>query len=179
MTGQCGIADPHFGNSRKGRLERSKQLTAKLTVQLIPGVCLGDIAADIGIKQHGVANPVAVFAEAADGDVHVDERPLIHYPEGNRAGSAIFISEQLLDVKIVDPLILGRFPAKSKAFSNGFEGIRKTGTEVTGENRWLRGAVVGEFAGLGAELYHLALLHNHHTLTIRHSDDRAIRYDIV
>ena len=53
MTGQCGIADTHFGNSRKGRLERSKQLTAKLTVQLIPGVCLGDIAAVPGNKTYG------------------------------------------------------------------------------------------------------------------------------
>ena len=179
MTGKSGIADAHFRNPGKGRLERRKQLAAELTVQLIPGVCLGNIATDIGIEQHGVANPVAVLAKATNGDVHVDECSLIHYPEGNRAGSAVFVADQFLDVEIVDPLILGGFAAKSEALAHGFEGVHKAGAQVTGKNAWFRGAVIGKFAGFCTNLHHLALLHDHHALAIGHGDDGAVGDDIV
>ena len=179
MAGQGRIANAHFRDPRKGGLKRGQKLTAELTVQLIPGVGFGDIAADIGIEQHGVADPIAVFAEAADGNVHVNKRPLIHHPEGHGAGGAVFVAHKLFDVEIIDPLILGRLAAKSKALAHGFEGIHQTGAEIAGENGGLRGAVVCKFAGFGADFHHFALLHNHHALTVCHRNDGAVGNNIV
>ena len=159
-------------------MEGSEQLRLQLSVDLIPAVFLFHVAADIGIKQNRVGEPVAVFTETADRDVNIDASPLIHHPEGNGTGSTIFVANDLFGVEIIDPLILSCFAAKSKPLSDLGKGIFNAFTQVACEKGGSDRGVIDKFARNGADIHHLAVLHNTHALAVGHRHHRAVGDDV-
>ena len=179
MAGQGGVADAHVGDFREGGLERGEELAFQLAVQLVPGIGLRHVAADVGVKEHGVGDFIAVLPEAADGDVQVDACPLVHHPEGHGAGGAVLVAGNLLGVEVVDPLVLGDLAAKSDAGADVGKDLFDALAQTPGEEGGLCGGVVDEVSRLRAQFHHLALFHNHHALPIRHGDDGAGGDDVV
>ena len=179
VTGEGGVADAQFADFGKGGLEGGEQLRFQLAVQRGAGIVLRHVAADIGVKQQGVGDMVTVLAEAANAHIHVDTGSLVHHPEGNGTGGAVFIAGDLLGVDIIDALVLGGLAAEGKALADVLEHLSDALAQMAGENAGLRGGVIDKFAGLGADLRHLALIHNEHTLSVRHGNDRAGGDDVL
>ena len=179
MAGQSGVADAHLGYLGKGGLEGGQQLRLHLPRYLLGSEILADVAADVGVEQHGVFQPDAVFTEAADADVYVDARALVHHPEGDGAGRAVLVAGQLLGVEIVDALVLWRLAAEGEALADVLKHALDGFAQVTGKEARLRGRVVGVFARLGAHIHDPALLHDKHALAVCHSDDGAVGDDVV
>ena len=179
MAGQGGIADAHVRNLGKGRLEGGQKLRLHLPGNLVGFIVLADVAADIGVEQHRVCQPEAVLAEAPDPNIYIDTCPLIHHPEGNRAGGAVLVAGELLGVEIVDPLILGRLAAEGEALADVLEHALDGFAQIAGEKAGLGGHIVGVLARLGAHIHHLALLHDEHTLAVGHRNDGAVGDDVV
>ena len=179
MAGECGIADAHVGNFCKCRLKRSQKLSFELPIQPVAGIILTDIAADVRVEQNRVADAVAVFTEAADGNVDVNACPLVNNAEGDRRRRAVFVADELLGIKIVHALILGRLAAEGKALSDVLERVEDTGSQLTGEDRRLGRGIVDKLAGLRAKLCDLALIDDDHALAVSHRDDRAVGNDVL
>ena len=173
VAGQGTVPDAHPADSGKGGLKGGQQLRAHLACQLLHLVVLADVAADVGVEQQGILQPDAVFPEALDADVHIDARPRVNYPEGDRAGGAVLVAGEFLGVEIVHPLVLGGLAAEGEALADVAEYLTDALSQAACKNAWLRGGVVDKFAGFGADLHHLALLHDEHTLAVRHGDERA------
>ena len=180
MPRQSRIADAHGADLGKGRLQSGHQLGLELAVNGVPCIRLRDVAAYIGIEQDGVYHPVAVLAKAADADVHVDAGSLVHHPEGDRAGGAVFVAHQLLGVEIIDPLVCGGLSPKGEPLAqlrkNILDAVFGQGTR---QQRGLRAGLVGVFARFGAQLHHLALLHDQGALAVGHSQHRAVGDDVI
>ena len=140
---------------------------------------LGDVAADVFVKQHGVCQTDTVLAETADADVHIDSRPLVHHPEGNGAGGTVLVAGELLGIEVVDPLVLGGFAAEGKALADVLEHALDGFTQIAGKEAGFCGCIVGVLARLGTHIHNLALLHDEHTLAVCHRDDRAVGDDVV
>ena len=179
MSRETAVADAHFGNPGKGRLKGGQQLRLHLAFQPIPGVVLGDVAADVGVEQQGIADMEAVFAKAADADFPIQTDVPVNHPEGDGAGRAVFAAHQLFQIEVVYPLILGLLAAKGEALAHGLEGFHNAGSQVAAEDGRLTGGVIGKFAWLGGKFHNLALVHNHHGLTVCHGDDAAVCDDVV
>ena len=124
------VADAHVGNLRKCRLKRGQKFGFQLSIQTVAGIALPNIAADVRVKQNRVANAVAVFAEAANGDVDVNAGPLVNNTKRNRRRSSVLVADKLFGIEIVNSLILWRLAAKGEAFSNVLERIENTGSQV-------------------------------------------------
>ena len=179
VAGQLGVADAIFADLGEGGLKGGQQLRFQLAVQPVAGVVLTDVAADIGVEQHGVADTVAVLAEAADAHIDVDTGALIHHPERDGGRCAVFVADQLLGVEIIDALILGRFAAEGEAVGHVVEYVFDAFAQVAHEQGGLGGLVVGVLAGGGAHVHDLALIHDEHTLAVGHRDDRAVGDDVL
>ena len=179
MAGKGGIADAHFADLGESGLQSRQKLRFHLTGDIFRLVVLTDVAADVGVEQQGVLQPDAVLAEAADADVNVDASPLVHHPEGDRAGSAVLIARQLLGVEVVDPLILGGLAAEGETLADVLEHAFHALAQIAGEDAGLRGHIVGVLAGLGADVHHLTLLHDEHALSVRNGDQAAVGDDVV
>ena len=179
MSGERRIADTHVGNLRKRGLKRGKQLGLELSVQPVAGIILTHIAADVRVEQNRVADAVAVLAEAANGNVDVNACPLVNNTEGNRRWRAVLVADELLGVKIVHALILGRLAAEGEALSDVLERVEDTGSQLTGEDRRLGRSIIDKLARLGAELRHLALIDDDHTLSVGDCHDGAVGDDVL
>ena len=176
---QLGVPDAVLADPGKRRLQRRQQLRLQLAVQPVTGVRLADVAAHVGVEQHGVADVVAVLAEAADAHVDVDARALIHHAEGHGRRRAVLVPDQLLGVEVVDPLVLGRLTAEGEAVDHVVEHILDAVTQIAGENGRLRGHIVCILAGHRAHIHDLSLIHDQHTLAVRHRDDAAVADHVV
>ena len=179
MAGKGGIADPHFADLCKCRLERSQQLRFHLARNRFGLIVLADVAADVGVKQHRVLEADAVLAKAANADVQVNARTLIHHAERNRAGCTVLVAGQFFGVEVVDALILGGLAAKGKALANILEHAPHAVAQIAGENARLSGHVVSILARPSAHVDHLALLHDEHALAVCYGDQRAVGNDVV
>ena len=179
MSGQGAVADAHGGNFGKGRSQGREQLGFQLAVDAFSGKIPGDVGADLFIEHNGIADPVGIFTEAADGDIRIQTDILIHHPEGNRIGGAVLVAHELLQIKIVYPLIPGHVTAEGKAASKGPEGVGDPLPQRTGEDGRLGRGIVGILPGLGAEFGDPALVHDHHTLAVCHGDDTSVGDHIV
>ena len=180
MTGQRAVADAHVGDLRKRGLKRRQQLGLELAVNLVAGKGGLDVAADVRIEQHGVGDAVAVFAEAADGNVEIYARSGVYNAERHRRGRAVLVADKLLGVEVVNALILGGDAAEGEALAHRLEHLLDVrGETAAREDRRLGGDVVDIFARLGADVHDLALLDDHHALPVRHGDDGAVGYDVV
>ena len=67
-----------------------------------------------GVEENRVADAVAVFAEAANGDVDVDARALVDDAERNRRRRTVFVADELFGIEVVDALVLRGSPPKVK-----------------------------------------------------------------
>lgn len=179
MAGQRRVADPHVADAGKGRLEGGQQLGFELAVDLAALITSLYIAADIGIEQQRVGDSVGILTKTANRDVDINARPLIHDAEGNRRGRAVLVADQFLGVEVVDPLILGGLAAKGETLADGLEHLADALAQVAGKNTGFRGHVVCILARLSAHVHHLALLHNEHTLAVRHRDDGTVGDDVI
>ena len=179
MRGQRRVAHTICTNACKGGLQRSQQLAFELAVQIFPPVFLCHVAAHVGIEQHGIDNLVAVLAEAPQTNVHVDARPLIEHAERHRRRGSVLVAGQLLGVEIVDALRARRFSAEREALGHVGEHFAHAVTERTGENSRLGGRIVDELARLERGFHDLALIDDHHRLSVRHRDDRTACDDIL
>ena len=91
VTGKRGIADAHVGNFCKCRLKRSQKLSFELPIQPVAGIIFADVAAHVRVEQNRGADAVAVFAEAANGNVDVNACPLVNNAERDRRRRAVFV----------------------------------------------------------------------------------------
>ena len=180
MAGQGAVPDAHFGNAGEGGLQGGEQFGFQLAVDLIPGIGLGHIAAHVGVEQHGVGDAIAVFAKAADGDIHIQSDVAVHHAEGHRIGRAVLVAHQLLDVEIIHPLIPARLAAEGQTVEGALEDLLEfIGAEGAVEDAGLGVLIEDVFAGLGAEFHDLALIHHHHALAVGHGDDGALADDVI
>ena len=136
------------------------------------------VAADICIEQNRVADAVAVFAEAANGNVNVDPRALVNDAEQDRRRRAVPVANELLGVEVVDALILGRFAAKGESACRCFKGVEDAGTSWPEK---IEGSVevVDELAGFRAKLRDLALIDDDHALSIGNRHNGAVGDDVL
>ena len=180
VIGQCAVADAHLGDLAEGGLQRGQQLALELAVDLGAGVVALHVAADIGVEQHGIGDAIAVFAEAADGDVHVQADVLIHHAEGNCARRAVLVAGNLARVEEVDALILARLATEGEPVEGGLENLLHLfAGELAVEQAGLGVDVEHVLAGLGAEVHDLTLIHDQHALALIDHDDGAGGDDVV
>ena len=179
VAGQRRVADAHFGDLGKGRLQSRHQLGLKLAVNGLTGVAFGHVAADVLIEQHGVADAVGILAEAADGNVHIQTDVIVHHPEWYGAGGAVLVADELLGIEVIHPLILGRLAAEGETPAQRGKGLLQAITKVAGENRRLRGGVVCKLARFGAQLGNPSLIDDDHALAVGHGDDGAVGDNVV
>ena len=178
MGGQGGVADALLADAGEGGLQRGHQLGPELAVQCVAGVGVFHIAADIGVKQDGVDDAVAVLAEAPDGDVDVDAGPLVHHPEGHGVGGAVLVAHQFLGVDVVQALVGGGLTAEADPLAHLGKGVVDV-LQPAAEQGGLGAGAVGVLARLGAQLHHLALLHDQGTLAVGHGHDGAVGDDVL
>ena len=180
MPRQRRIANAHLGNLRKRGLKRGEQLALELAVDLIAGVIAVHISADVGVKQHRIGHAVAVFAEAAYGNIHVQADVVVHHAEGHRAGRAVFIAGDFLGVEEVHALIYPGLTAKGEAVKGGFQnGFHFIAIELAVKQAGFCVLIEDILAGFGAEFHDLALIHDHHALAVGHGDDAAVGDHVV
>ena len=179
MAGQLRVADAILADLGKGGLEGGQQLGFQLAVQLVSGIGLRHVAAHIGIEQGGIADAIAVLAEAANAHININTGPLIHHAEGHGIGGAILVSDQFLGVEVIDTLILGSLTAEGEAVGHVVEYVFDAFAQIAHENGRFGGLVIGVLAGHGAHIHDLALIYDEHALAIGHRDNAAIGDDVV
>ena len=179
MSGQSAVTDAHLADLGEGGLEGGQQLALELGVDLAALVFGADVAAHVAVEGGGVHDLVAVFTEAADGDVDIQVGIAVHHAEGHGRRRAILVADDLLGVEIVDPLILRSVAAEGETLEHGAQNVLQALAQVAAEDAGLRGHIVDEFAGLGAEIDDLALLDDHHALTVGNGDHAAIGDDVI
>ena len=178
VTGQGAVTDSHFRNLCKGGLQRGHQLTFQHAVQVISGIGALHVAAHIRVKAERIHNAIGIFPMAPDRNIHIQTDVCIYHAERHRIGRAVFISHDFLRIKIIHPLIPGRFPAKGEADAEQFKGFPDIFSQVSIENGRLRRHIINILSRFGADLHHLPLIHDHHTLALIDRDDGAIGNDV-
>ena len=123
MGRDSAITDSHSGNFRKGGLQSGKQLCFQLAIDIAAGIILRYIAAYVGIKQHGIGDPVGIFAEAPYSDIHIQANIRIYNSERNGICRSILIADDFLRIKVIDPLIFPRIASQGKAAANLLKGL--------------------------------------------------------
>ena len=111
--------------------------------------------------------------------IHIQPDPGIHNPERDRISSTKLVIHKLLGIKIIHPLILTRITAKSKPLPDRIKGLPDTVTQTTRKNTRLRRSIIRILSRIRTNLNNLPLLHDHHTLSIRHSDPAAAGNNII
>ena len=176
---QLGRTQFHFCQRTKGRLQSGNELGLHLLVDLVTGEGLLHITANLGVEQQGVSNDVGVDTVAADIDGTAEADTLIHDLKDNGAGSAELVAHDLLGVEVVNSLILTGVTAVGKTLTDGLEGVLQALAEAACKDGRLGRGIVCIFAGFGANLNHLALLHDDHTLTVSNSDAGTIADNVI
>ena len=179
VSRQSGIAYADLGDSGKSRLQRRKQLGTHLADQLFHGVIRRHIPADVRIEEQRICQPEAVFAKAADRDVHIQADILVHNPERNRRWRPILVSGDLFGIEIIDSLILRSFTAEGEALSDHLEDLGDALSEISRENGRLGGCVILVFPRLRTDIDDLALFNNQHALPVSDGNDRSAGDDVV
>ena len=164
---------------RKSRLQCCQKLGFELGIDAFSVIRVLHIGADVGVEADRIDDMVAVLAKAPDGDIHIQTDVFVHDAERNRACSAVFISHQLFCVEIIHALILWRLSAEGETFPDVAEAFFQAFAECAGKDARLGGIIKDKFARLCADLYDLALLHDHHKLSVCDRDDGAAADDIV
>ena len=179
MGGQSGGTDLLLGDLGKGGLKGGNELRLELAVDLLAGIFLGHVAADVGVEEQGVGDTVGIQTAAAHGHVDVKADVPVHNAEGNGGRRAELVIDDLLGVEVIHALVLAGVAAEGESLADELEGLLEAGAEAAGKEGGLRGVVPDKFAGFRAELYDLALLHDDHALAVGHGDHRAVGDDVV
>ena len=179
LAGDLGRAQLLGSQCAEGVLQVGNELSLQSAVDLIPGVLVIHIAADLGVEQQRVGNIVGVHAVAAQVHGLVEAHLLVADLKEDGRGRSELIAHDLLGVDVINTLILAGVTAVGKALAHGLEGVQDALAQRTGKQRGLCGGVIGELAGLGADLHHLALLHDDHALTVGHGDAGAVGDNVV
>ena len=179
MGGYLVRAHPHLGELCKCRLQSAYELGLELTVDLLAGIILLDVAADVRVKQQGVGELIGIHAVAAHRGVKVEPDVAVNNAEGDGVCRAEFIIDYLLGVEIVNALILAGVAAEGKALADELEGVKYRLAEGTGKDAGLGGGVVCKLSGLGADLDDLALLDDYHALPVGDCNTRSVGNDVV
>ena len=87
MAGHRAVAYAHGGYLCKGGLQGGQKLGFEHAVDALTRIIRCNIAADIGVKEHGVNDLIRILAETAQGDVHVETYVVVHYA---KSGTLIF-----------------------------------------------------------------------------------------
>ena len=168
-----------IGELAESGLKRADELGLELGVDLIAGEAVGHVRANVGIEKKGVGDLVGINAGAAKRNIQIERELAVHNAEGDRVRGAELILHDLLEVEVVNALILAGIAAEGPSLADGLEQVENALAELAVEDAGLCGGVINEFAGLRADLNNLALLHDHHALTVRNGDDRAVGDDVV
>ena len=87
---------------------------------------------------------------------------------------SIATKKDLIGVEEVDALVLGGLAAEGEALGGCGKGGLDALAQIPAEDGGFGGGVVDVLAGLGADLNDLALLDDHHALTVRNGDHRTV-----
>ena len=178
MAGQRGITDAHVADFGEGRLQRREQLAFQLAVDGVAGILPVDVAAHIGVEQHGIGNFVAVLAVAADGDIHIEADVVVDDAERHGVERTVLVADNLLGVKVIDALVVRGLTAAEEALAELREESIEAFAERAAQKTRLRRSVIYKLARSCTELRNLALIHNHHALSVGNRDHRAGRDDV-
>ena len=179
MARNCTVADAHAGNLGKSRLQSRQQLTLQLRIELISGVLIFHISADVHIEQDRILDLVGILTEALDGDIHIQIDIGVDNAERNRVRGTVLIADDILGVEIIDPLIRPGVSAEADTLLERLKAVLDALPEAALENGRLCRGIPLECAGHGTDLNDLALLDDHHALAFVDNNDRAIRNHIV
>ena len=108
MVDNRAVADAHIGDLTERGLKSCQKLGAQLVLDAVSCIVAVDISADVLIEQDRIADSVSIFAEAADRDINIETDILVDYAERNRIGCSVLVADDVLGVKIVNPLIVCR-----------------------------------------------------------------------
>ena len=172
-------ADFLLGNACKCRLKSGDKFCFQLALDLFSVVLLFKVSAYIGIEKKRVCNTVGINTAAAHGHVNIQSDVMVYYTERNRIRCSELVVYQLFGVEIVNSLILAGVTAVSKTFTDGVEGVHNCIPKITGKDAGLSRSIVGIFAWFCADIYNLALLYDHHTLSVCNSNSRSAGDDVV
>ncbi len=179
MSRECAVADAHLRYPGKRRLERSQKLALLHAVHTGSLIYIRYVSAHIRIKEDRIRDPVGIFAITPDRDIDVEADVPVDHPERNGRRRAILVPHDLFRIKVIYPLISGCHAAEGKSLPDLLKGPPDALAQISLKNRRRPAAVIRIFARLRANLRNLSFLHDHHTLSVRHRDQGAVRYDIV
>ena len=179
MSRHLRITNALCRDFREGRLQCCQKLGFELGIDAFSVIRVLYIRADVGVEANRIDDMVAVLAKALNGDIHIQTDVFVHNAERDCTCCAIFIPHQLFCVEIIHALVLWRFSAEGETFPDVAETFFQAFAELAGKDARLGGIVKDEFTRLRADLYNLALLHDHHKLSVRDRDDRTAADDIV
>ena len=161
------------------RLQSGNEVCLHLLIDLIPGVSLLHIAADLSVEQQRIRNIVGIHTVAADIDRTAHAHALIDHFKDDGAGCTELVAHDLLGIEIVNSLILAGVTAVGEALTNCLESLLQTVTEFTCKDGRFCGSIIGILTGLGTNFHHLALLHDDHALAVGNGNAGAIGDNIV
>lgn len=96
---------------------------------------------------------IAVFAKAADGDVHIQANVAVHHAEGHGAGRSILVADNLLRIEEVDARVAPGLTAEGKPIEGGFQnGFHLVAIERAAEEAGFVALFKDILARLGAEI---------------------------
>ena len=179
MSRNVAVTDAQIGNLCKSRLQCCQKLCFQHAVNIISGVVICNITADIGVEQKRIYDLVRIFSIAAKCDINIQSDIIINDTERNRIHRTIFIAEDFLCIDEVYTLILSRITTHGNTFADQGKGLFDVISETAIENTWLRRSIVYKFTGLCADFDDLTLIDDQHTLTVVDSNDRAVGNNII
>ena len=180
MQSDLVIADAHVRDLSECRLERVEQLGLHLGSQrLTEGIAAGGVACDGREELHRVSQLEGVHTVAADAGSKASAKLRIGHTERHRILGTELVVQDLLDVEEVDALILASLTAVLKFIETFLEGIHDALTQTAGEDRRGGGGIKGVAAGLCADLYNSAVVHDDHALTFIDNDLAAVGDDVL
>ena len=83
MGGDLVGTHTHLGELSKCRLQSAYELGLELAVDLLAGIILLNVTADVGVKQQGVGELVGIYAVAAYRGVEIEPDVVVDDAEGD------------------------------------------------------------------------------------------------
>ena len=179
VAGQGAVADPLVRDSGEGGLQGCQELGPQLIVDPVACVIPVHIAADVLVEKDRVGQFVDILAEATDGDIQIQSDIPVHDPEGNRAGRAVLVADDILGVEIIDALVVRRHTAVGNTRCELLEALLDALSQASGKDAGLGGRIIRVGTGLRADIHDRALVDNDHTLAFIDHDRRPVGDDVL
>ena len=104
---------------------------------------------------------------------------LIQNTERYRISCPVFITDDFLRIKVINPLIFCRVSSERKSLHEGLKAVYEIFSQTAVKNTGFRRTVKYKLTRFRTNLYNGALLHNNHTLTVIYRNKRSIGNDII